>query len=108
MSPKIQNCQLKPEYSKIEYRIRGGCIFQNGFLGEVQFKKSLKKWTFQQKKKWGSIRETPQKQDFSHYLGLCSRVGLHWRGADTVGIPKLNLDFIVQFGTILLPKLQFV
>ena len=28
------------------------CIFPNGFLGEVQFKK----WTFQQKK-WGSIRE---------------------------------------------------
>ena len=40
-----------------------GCIFQNGFWGEVQFKKSLKKWTCQQKK-WGSIREKPQKQDF--------------------------------------------
>ena len=26
-----------------------GCIFQNGFLGEVQLKKYLKKWTFHQK-----------------------------------------------------------
>ena len=26
-----------------------GFIFENGFLGEVQFKKFFKKWTFQQK-----------------------------------------------------------
>ena len=44
-----------------------GSIFQNGFLGGVQFKISLKKWTFEQKKwtpknmtfhiTWGSIQE---------------------------------------------------
>ena len=49
-----------------------GFTFQNGFLGGVEFKKSLKKWTFEQKsgvifKKnhknitfhitWGSIQE---------------------------------------------------
>ena len=45
-----------------------GCIFQIRFLGEVKFKKSFKKWTFQ-KKKWGSIWENPKKRDFSHYLG---------------------------------------
>ena len=57
-----------------------GCIFQNGFLGEVQFKKSLKKWTFQQQQKLGFIREKTHKQDFSHYLGLYSRVGLYYSG----------------------------
>ena len=31
-------------------------------------------------KKWGFIRETPQKHDFSHYLGLYLRVGLYWSG----------------------------
>ena len=40
-------------------------IFQNGFLGGVQFKKSLKKWNFEQK----SSRKNP-KQDFSHYMGI--------------------------------------
>ena len=31
-------------------------------------------------KKWGFIQEKPQKLDFSHYLGLYSRVGQHWSG----------------------------
>ena len=51
-----------------------GSIFQNGFLGGVQFKISLKKWTFERKSR------VPQKHDFSHYLGLYSRVGLYYSG----------------------------
>ena len=47
-----------------------GSIFQNGFLGGVQLKIILKKWGF--------IQEKPQKWlDFSHYMGVNSRVGLH-------------------------------
>ena len=46
-----------------------GSIFQYGFLGGGQFKKYPKKW--------GSIHKKPKKLDFSHNLGLYSRVGLH-------------------------------
>ena len=51
-----------------------------GFLGEVQFLKISQKVDFS-KKKWGSIREKPQKQDFSHYPRI-----QEWGciGADTV------------------------
>ena len=53
---------------------RQGSIFQDEFLGEVQFKKSFKKWTFEPKigaifekdhkkhdflLRWGSIQEWP-------------------------------------------------
>ena len=31
-------------------------------------------------KKWGFIQEIPKKLDFSHYLGVYSRVGLQYRG----------------------------
>ena len=58
---------------------RQGFIFQNGFLGGVQFKKSLKKWTFKQKS-GGFIQEKTPKHDFSHYMGQYSRVGMHSRG----------------------------
>ena len=61
---------------------RQGSIFQNGFLGRVQFKKSLKKWTFKKKKKWGFIQENPQKRDFLQIWGSFQE----WRciDADTV------------------------
>ena len=45
---------------------RQGSIFQNGFLGGVQFKKSLKKWTFKQKS--GVLfKKTPQKVTFQKH-----------------------------------------
>ena len=46
-----------------------GYIFQYGFLGGSQFKKSPKTWTFSPKS-GGLFKEKPQKLDFSHYLGL--------------------------------------
>ena len=60
---------------------RQGSIFQNGFLGGVQFEKSLKKWTFKQKS-GGFIQENPKKRDFSHTWGYIQE----WRciEADTV------------------------
>ena len=56
-----------------------GSIFQYGFLGGGQFKKYLKKVVFLSKK-WRFIQEKPQILDFSHNLGLYSRVGQHWSG----------------------------
>ena len=53
-----------------------GSIFQNIFLGGAEFKISLKKWGF--------IQENPQTHDFSHYMGLYSRVGWGCNQADTV------------------------
>ena len=38
-------------------------------------------------KKWGFIQEKPQKLDFSHYLGLYSRVGLQYCGYGSLVIP---------------------
>ena len=60
---------------------RQGSIFQNEFLGEVQFKKFLKKWTFMQKK-WGFMQENSQKRDFPQTWGSIQE----WRciEADTV------------------------
>ena len=68
-----------------------GCIFQNGFLGQVQFKKSLKKWTFQQTKKWGFIQEKKPKHDFSHYRGSIQEWGCNL--VDTVLNNVLNGAF---------------
>ena len=70
-----------------------GSIFQYGFLGGGQYKKIPQKVDFLNNK-WGFIQETPQKLDFSHYLGLYSRVGLQSSG---YGIPKKKiLVFLVQ------------
>ena len=46
---------------------RQGSIFQNGFLGGVQFKKSLKKWTFEPK--IGAIFEKNHKKNMTFYIG---------------------------------------
>ena len=45
-------------------------------------------------KKWGFIREETQKHDFSHYLGLYSRVGLHSCGYG-IAIPPDTLGFLM-------------
>ena len=63
-----------------------GSIFQNGFLGGVQFKISLKKWDF--------IQEKTPKHEFSHYMGLYSRVGLHSRGYGSYRIALLEAMII--------------
>ena len=64
-----------------------GSIFQNGFLGGVQLKKSLKKWTFKPKK-WGFIQQKPQKCDFLHTWGSIEE----WRciEADTMDVCRLE------------------
>ena len=45
-----------------------GSIFHSGFLGEVQFKFDLKKWTFEQKSEI-VFKKKPQKVDFSKTWG---------------------------------------
>ena len=40
-------------------------------------------------KKWGSIQENPQKQDFSYYLGLYSRVGLQYPGYGMLHVSEI-------------------
>ena len=55
-----------------------GSIFQNEFLGGVQFKLSLKKWTFEQKS--GVLFEKNPKNLTFHITwssGFYSRVGQH-------------------------------
>ena len=53
---------------------RQGSIFQNGFLGGVQFKKSLKKWTFKQKS--GVLfKKTPKNVTF-HIHGVVFKSGV--------------------------------
>ena len=60
-------------------------IFQNGFLGGVQFKKSLKKWTFKQKS-GGFNQENPQKRDFSQTWGSIQE----WRCIEADTVYSLN------------------
>ena len=45
---------------------RQGSIFQNGFLGGVQFKKVLKKWTFKQKS-GGLFKKNPKNVTFQKH-----------------------------------------
>ena len=54
-----------------------GYIFQYGFLGEVQFKKSIKKGLFDQK--MGFYSQKKQK-NFENGVRLYSRVGLYTSG----------------------------
>ena len=44
-------------------------------------------------KKWGFNQENPQKQDFSHYLGLYSRVGLQSSEYGKYLVNKTQLPF---------------
>ena len=55
-----------------------GSIFHSGFLGEVQFKLVLEKWTFEKKVRLYSRK--PKKVDFTNYMGLSSRVKLQSSG----------------------------
>ena len=55
-----------------------GSIFHFGFLGEVQFKLVLEKWTFEKKVRLYSRK--PKKVDFTNYMGLSSRVKLQSSG----------------------------
>ena len=61
------------------YRIRliasPGFYFSKWVFGRGSIQNIAKKVDFWDKK-WGFIQENPQKHDFSHYLGLYSRVGL--------------------------------
>ena len=67
-----------------------GFIFQNEFLVEVQFKKTLKKQTFQQQS--GVLFEKkPQNRTFHiimHYLGLYSSVG--------TGVALAKIRYVMQ------------
>ena len=68
-----------------------GCIFQNGFLGEVQFKKSLKKWTFQQKS--GVLfKKIPKNRIFHITWGSIQEWGCNQ--ADTVNFWYYGLEII--------------
>ena len=57
-----------------------GCIFQYRFLGEVQFKKSLKKWTI--KKSGVLFEKKPKNRTFHIPWGSIQKWGCI--GADTV------------------------
>ena len=47
-----------------------GSIFHSGFLGEVQFKFDLKKWTFEQKSEV-VFKKNPKKWTFQKHGALC-------------------------------------
>ena len=51
-----------------------GFYFSKWVFGRGSIQNIAKKVDFWDKK-WGFIQENPQKQDFSHYMGLYSRVG---------------------------------
>ena len=59
-----------------------GCIFQNGFLGEDQFKKYFKKWTFQQQKSGVLFKKPPKNMTFHITWGSIQEWG--YNQADTV------------------------
>ena len=69
-------------------------IFQNGFLVGVQFKKSLKKWSFWTKR--GVYSRKTQKRNFLLYLGLYSRVGLQslWKNQHLIFIQLMPVLFV--------------
>ena len=46
---------------------------------------------------WGFIQEKPQKQDFSHYLGLYSRVGLQSSGYGMYVTDSFHFCFKMYF-----------
>ena len=52
-----------------------GSIFHSGFLGEVQFKFDLKKWTFEQKSEV-VFKKTPKKWTFQKHGALFNMVAL--------------------------------
>ena len=54
-------------------------------------------------KKWGFNQEKPQKHDFSHYMGLYSRVGLHSRGYG-IWRPKVVFPFFISCHFIFFPN----
>ena len=68
---------------KKKYRIRlntaPGFYFSKWIFGWGSIRNIPQKVDFLAKK-WGFIQEKPQKHDFSHYMGLYSRVGLHSSG----------------------------
>ena len=67
----------------ITYRIRlnaaPGFYFSKWIFGWGSIQNISQKVDFLAKK-WGFIQEKPQKHDFSNYMGLYSRVGLHSSG----------------------------